>query len=60
MLQKLLLKVLFKKHQQQYNLTGNKIAEKITSVAKIQSKNQKIKYKKSTNHQKKGGRLLMP
>ena len=60
MLQKLLLKGLFKKHQQKYNLIGNKIADKITSVAKTQSKNQKIKDKKSTNHQKKGSRLLMP
>ena len=35
------------------DLTGNKIAEKITSLSKTKSKEKKMKDKKSTYHQKK-------
>ena len=41
------------------DLTGNKIADEITSVGKRKSKKKKMKDKKSTYHQEKGRKLLM-
>ena len=40
------------------DLTGNKIADKITSIGKPKEKKQK-KQKKLISHQKKGNKLLM-
>ena len=40
------------------DLIGNKIADKITSLGKIKSK-EKVKHKISTYHQKNDSRLLM-
>ena len=56
-MQKLLLKELFKKNAEATgHLTGNKIADKITSVGKTKSKKKKmkqIKDKKFTYYQEK-------
>ena len=41
------------------DLTGNKIADEITSVGKRKSKKKKMKDKKSTYHQEKDRQLLM-
>ena len=41
------------------DLTGNKIADEITSVGKRKSKKKKMKDKKSTYHQEKDRKLLM-
>ena len=41
------------------NLTGNEIADKITSLGKTKSKEKEKKDKKSTYHQKKVSKLLM-
>ena len=41
------------------DLTGNKIADKITSIGKPKEKEKKKKQKKFTFHQKKDNKLLM-
>ena len=60
MLQKLILEEQLKKTAEGIrDLTGNKIADKITSVGKAKVKKNKMKDKKFTYHQKKDCKLLM-